>query len=164
MSEIGIKTYDLFPYDRETKSECIMKYNPEGEGEWIKLSELRRYYNPEVKRGNEGHDPYLQPGWPCEVWDEWGVDCHLRYYSMGGFVKKFSSIGEIAGMEFSNYRPIGTEWDFAPEWADRLVIETFGKIRFYGDMMAQPTGIDTVLPEMYHGQTIPRPEWAKGNE
>lgn len=63
-------------------------------------------------------DPYLIPGQPCECWDTYyrGRPCY-------GEFKNFSGTGRIvfrrvyADIIFDHYRPIGTEWDFAPDWA-----------------------------------------------
>lgn len=61
-------------------------------------------------------DPYLIPGQICEVWngkEKPDYPCILRFNG-------YSRLGELQDMPFSvwsNYRPIGTEWDFAPKWA-----------------------------------------------
>jgi hypothetical protein len=114
-------------------------------------------------------DPYLQPGWPCEVWDNnrAGETVYvLRYYTgVSDSELRFSEWNDgcaDGANTWDYYRPIGTEWDFAPEWADRLVIEPFGSVTFYGGMTeSQTVRIKTVLPEEYWGKTIPRPKWAK---
>jgi hypothetical protein len=112
-------------------------------------------------------DPYLQPDWPCEVWDWKRSRSILRFYlrNSDDGTPEFQEIrgGLFSRSNWNNYYPLGTEWDFAPKWADRLVIEPLGSVTFYGGMIeSQTVRVKTVLPEEYWGKTIPRPEWAKG--
>jgi len=68
------------------------------------------------------NDPYLIPGQVCEVW---GFGSHtnsriLAYfetYKNKTFYFKNENDDESWPIKICNYRPIGTEWDFAPDWA-----------------------------------------------
>ena len=113
-------------------------------------------------------DPYLQPGWPCEVWDDGIYTKHLRYFvrptdSGRWFAESVSGLTCMNSMEYDNYRPIGTEWDFAPDKADYIVIGQNGNAEFMsnGPYCCNSGLIKTVLPKEYYGQTMHRPEWAK---
>jgi hypothetical protein len=121
-------------------------------------------------------DPYLQPGWPCEVDRGDGV-FSLKYYNetidknTHCFVAIKDNVGKVhwegSDVYTRSYRPIGTEWDFAPGWADKLKITVDGECIFkeVDDVIDEwHTHIKTVLPPEYYGQTISRPEWAYRRE
>lgn len=59
-------------------------------------------------------DPYLIPGQLCEVWD---FIANKRYYKFELYndvdIALFN-INKKYPVPFDKYRPIGTEWDFAP--------------------------------------------------
>ncbi len=124
------------------------------------------------RRAQEQPDPYLQPGWPCEVWDAGLCGKRLCYYvgeAIGEkmFVLYRNSLTEGApGNPYTNYRPIGTEWDFAPKHAHVIQIDELGYAAFFDEsgIFRFQQSLQTVLPEKYHGMTIRRPEWAKGDE
>lgn len=66
-------------------------------------------------------DPYLQNGiTPCYVWDNgWSeekerIGIFTLYINEKPFFRMPKS---IINLSFDNYRPINTEWDYAPEWA-----------------------------------------------
>lgn len=84
-------------------------------------------------------DPYLVPGQICEVWHIDYKFREIRYFSrhviVGDnttrpvFVRDYNAIG-INAFEscFDHYRPIGTEWDFAPGWVNASLADSNGGI------------------------------------
>jgi hypothetical protein len=60
-------------------------------------------------------DPYLIPGWPCEI--TWNRIKFLKYFleiENGKRLVFASERNKSCGFVFKNYRPVGTEWDYAP--------------------------------------------------
>jgi hypothetical protein len=141
---------------------------------------LKSFHVPNVKKINKAlevaieametyeqpvtHDPYLQPGWPCEVW--WGSGKTLRYYNKNKkFVGDSGVLGKDAGMAWLKYKPIGTEWDFIHADIDEVVMRywdnEFDKLSFSWNRRGYTMNLHSVLPKEYEGQIIQRPEWAK---
>lgn len=81
-------------------------------------------------------DPYLKPGTPCEVWDNNSSKKLLYfslYYTDGKPRFLISKINLENGVHrlYDNYRPLNTEWDYAPDWAVCSTVDEDGGIRFW---------------------------------
>lgn len=82
-------------------------------------------------------DPYLIPGQLCEVWNNenyWAYyfykyDCSEREIFLKFKMQNYYD--GLPGLYFDNYRPIGTEWDFAPGWAICSTVDKNGTIVFW---------------------------------
>jgi len=123
-----------------------------------------RLYNEQRKKIHT--DPYLQPGWPCELkliaspkkWvGYWDGEAFCRYHDLTHNEEHRWKLGH------HHYRPIGTEWDFAPEWAVSVYSTDIpgNTCWIYRAGEEDTVDIKTVLPAEYYGQTIQRPIWAK---
>lgn len=87
-------------------------------------------------------DPYLVPGQICEVWHIDYKFREIRYFSrhviVGDnttrpvFVRDYNAIG-INAFEscYDHYRPIVTEWNFAPAWAVCSTVNHVGVVEFW---------------------------------
>jgi len=125
------------------------------------MEEVRSLEKEEESQSDPYPDPYLQPGCPCEVWNSTDDRVIRRFSYMReeiGFFYDTTKNGRPNG--WHHYRPIGTEWDFAPDWADTAEISKYGQIA-WTKIMCPQTLIKTVLPKEYWNTTIPRPEWAR---
>ena len=78
-------------------------------------------------------DPYLEEGQVCWVWDD-----DLKFKQLGIFIKIsgtghkiFCIPGYIGVVQFDNYWPVGTEWDFAPDLAVCSTVDSDGKIYYW---------------------------------
>jgi hypothetical protein len=115
----------------------------------------------------ETTDPYLQPGWPCEVWDDnrAGDPSHvLRYYTgVSDSELRFSEWNDrcanIANT-WDHYRPIGTEVDFIEDGVEFYEITANGYAFWYSPDGTCRT-IKSVLPAEHWGRRFAVPEWAK---
>lgn len=78
-------------------------------------------------------DPYLVPDAPCEVWED--GDKQLRYFAEygpdGDLRFKISTERDVNGRTWSNYRVLGTVWDYAPDWAEWVAIGPYGANVFF---------------------------------
>lgn len=102
-------------------------------------------------------DPYLIPGQPCEVtigyvgeepykqvWyflDWWTGDgsCEWKGDAMPRFIQKQGAPPGRAKIDiFEKYCPIGTEWDFAQDWAVCSVVQENGMIVFFDTLNPEP--------------------------
>lgn len=96
---------------------------------------------------NKEKDPYLIPGQPCEISGEGGkflryfldwwygdnehkLDSPMPRFYVDYHLNKKTHIGIDI---YYDYRPIGTEWDFAPDWAEYIVVEKRGRVYYYKD-------------------------------
>jgi len=86
------------------------------------------------------NDPYLIPGQVCEVWGDINYDTaikKLKYFVM--YVENNAVFAYVSGgmcrlLEPAiNYRPIGTEWDSAPDWAVCCTVDKDGSLVFWED-------------------------------
>lgn len=81
-------------------------------------------------------DPYLIPGQVCEVWDgpykpdNPQVERFFKISGSGFFIG--SMFGEN-NCPWENYRPHGTEWDYAPDWAVCSTVDACGDLKFWED-------------------------------
>ena len=95
-------------------------------------------------------DPYLVQGVPCWVWDNWHdeeiVRCFWDWWEQkerqdgtGPMIPRFSELKNMPiGLNvYDNYYPIGTEWDFAPNWAVCSTVDSNGMIRFWNELAAE---------------------------
>lgn len=85
-------------------------------------------------------DPYLMKGMPCEVWDNRDAYIELSYfyaYDNAGFPTFIEQYYKkmidrtCPNIGYKYYRPIGTEWDFAPPWAVCSTIDQKGYFNFW---------------------------------
>lgn len=84
------------------------------------------------------NDPYLIPNCPCYVWDG---DAMIPVKELWFFVgyglrneplfKRQLNVSAALLVSFDHYRPIGTEWDFAPDWAVCSTVDSDGMIEFW---------------------------------
>jgi len=84
------------------------------------------------------NDPYLIPGQVCEVLDNDNIKYYMDFrdyriitgIKMPTFedIKYYNMI-----LSTDRYRPIGTEWDFAPDWAVCSTIYKDGSVRLWGN-------------------------------
>lgn len=86
-------------------------------------------------------DPYLIPGQVCKVWDNEKQKKLATFYQTSNTINYFECNNEI--IDFAFYRPIGTEWDFAPDWAVCSVIFGGGQIYFSNTVEIKYTDIFT---------------------
>ena len=127
------------------------------------------------------NDPYLdKPGVACEVWND-------KYIINGNIIKRFkhtvNNIPFFTGFTtWSHYRPINTEWDYAPDWAVCSTVDRNGEVTFWEEIPSRDAmdlcvwlpGGDTkqmacgICPDKsrYQGDAWKnslrmRPEWAK---
>jgi len=84
------------------------------------------------------NDPYLIPGQPCEVWDDANPNSkQLVYFAFYGpdnkprFTMFSNEIQRQVHWLRYHYRPIGTEWDLAPDWAVCSTVDADGGLRFW---------------------------------
>lgn len=82
-------------------------------------------------------DPYLIQGQACEVWDspEYKELAYFDYHESGTnwFVDNVTKkmIKPFYSFSSKYYRPIGTEWDFAPDWAVCRTVDQSGQLNFW---------------------------------
>ena len=88
-------------------------------------------------------DPYLMKGIPCYIWPDRGKDggiellVFLDYWDNPGkgLIPRFRRIDKDYMTVVSPvYQPIGTEWDFAPDWAICSTVEADGNIHFWNEI------------------------------
>lgn len=85
-------------------------------------------------------DSYLIPGQLCQVWNnstplfregvyflKYDKDNRERFLDFWPLEDSYL-VKETTGQCFDNYRPVGTEWDFAPDWVCGSLIDSNGKI------------------------------------
>lgn len=142
--------------------------------ETIFLDSIGQIYNIKLKHPEY---PYLQHGWPCEVWEGDARGCFAK-----NLIRRFNCFDEKPwffnepehignGITFDHYRPIGTEWDFLTEEVEKIKIMDCGEKGIFKpagyiqyaqtEFTVEHPNIKTVLPKEYYGQTIQRPSWAK---
>lgn len=96
-------------------------------------------------------DPYLIPGQICEVWND-----SNQYIDLGYFIKeedgtflfssnKHNGVPDISSSFLSSgyYKPIGTEWDYAPDWAVCSTVDSRGHLKFWNTKDIVPLTIKT---------------------
>jgi len=113
--------------------------------------------------GGTMNDLYLKPGAPCEVWDDsreaFALLLYFNYEESGNlrFVNIPNKVGKPGGYIFHNYRPIGTEWGYAPKWAGYSTVDADGSIIFwdFADIIKPINGSWSWDQEDFKGQ-IPR--------
>lgn len=81
-------------------------------------------------------DPYLIHRQVCKVWNNGKLLMPVFYLEFIGFDNDTPLWKESCFTEsyFENYYPIGTEWDFAPEWAICSTVDKDGRILFWSEV------------------------------
>lgn len=108
-------------------------------------------------------DPYLVKGQVCEIWNS-----RDQYVDTAYFWKFCTKTGNPIFVEsyyrgsldvnnifqsYKYYRPIGTEWDFAPDWAVCSTVDKDGALTFWSSIHI---GIVRTSELIYTG------EWGSG--
>lgn len=99
-------------------------------------------------------DPYLIPGQVCEVWQSiYNKGDLIKVKTSGFFVKYDGEPLFRIGIQQSltcvyDYRPVGTEWDFAHDWAACSTVDANGIIHFWSTSQITPNGIFGVWEDL----------------
>jgi len=83
------------------------------------------------------NDPYLIPGQVCEVWDckekpNFIPVARFKMYGADGR-PRFRRTSPQTSYVWDHYRPMGTEWDFAPDWAVCCTVYKDGSVRLWNN-------------------------------
>jgi len=92
-------------------------------------------------------DKYLITGQVCEVWDKIETIQSLYFINFDKDNKPVFGIHPTSTrtlIQLANYRPIGTEWDFAPDWAVCSTVDKNGVVSFWSN-----TGVQSSCERWY---------------